>query len=86
MRVTNRACDSVEGEARRLGRELNLSADVEESKVSIDEVVGNTGCLILEGEQSVRTATERSDAGMITYVNINLAAQDIFRLLESVVC
>jgi hypothetical protein len=36
VRVANGASDSVESEARRLGRELHFSANMEESKVSID--------------------------------------------------
>lgn len=54
VRVANRTCDGVEGKARRLSRELDLSANVEESEVAVDEVVGDTSCLILQREQSVQ--------------------------------
>lgn len=48
VRVANRTRDSVEGKARGLGRKLDLGADVEESKVAVDEVVGNASCLVLQ--------------------------------------
>lgn len=47
VRVTDRPGDSVEGETGRLGGELDLGADVEESKVAGDEVVGDAGCFVL---------------------------------------
>ena len=84
VRVANRTCDSVEGKARGLGRKLDLSADVEESKVAVDEVVGDTSCLILQKERSVRAETRK--AVMVTYIDVDLATQDIFCLFESVVC
>lgn len=54
VRIANGTCDSVEGKARRLSRELDLSANVEESKVAVDEVVSDTSCLILRRERSVQ--------------------------------
>ena len=84
MGVADWACDGVKGKTRRLGRELNFGANVEESKVTIDEVVSDAGCFVLQMNNQYEFQPRNSV--MTTYVDIDLAAQDIFRLLESVVC
>jgi hypothetical protein len=92
VRVANRSGNSVESKARRLGRELHLGANMEESEVAVDKVVSYTSCLILfEQARSVHDVGNRqplmdTNHNDMTYVDIDLAAQHILRFLESVVC
>lgn len=66
---------------RLMSTNLDLGANVEESKVTGDKVMRNASSLIL---QTVSFTSQRARQG--TYQDINLTTQDIFALLKVIVC
>jgi hypothetical protein len=64
-----------------MGTDLDLGANVEESKVTGDKVMRNASSLIL---QTVSVTSQGIGKG--TYQDINLATQDILALLKVIVC
>lgn len=100
VRIANRPSDCIEGKARRLGRELHLSANVEESEIAVDQVVGDACCFVLTaGKYHISRLSKRMTAALRqianfsctnqserdTHENVNLTTQYIFGLFESVV-
>ena len=84
--VTNRPSNSVESKARRFCRKLDLGSNMEESKVSRNQMVCHASRLVLNIETISTVPTFKNQGKQQTYVNINLSAQHILRFLETVVC
>lgn len=60
VRVANRPRNSVESKARRLSRELDLSANMEESKVSGHQMMRHTSRLVLKSKPISTNHTRRN--------------------------